>query len=81
MVIDEPTPVALAPSMENTCLARPSATAGGVVDEEVRPDWRTSLSGALNWRQQLRVHGLASDVEARLRDLLELHYAATGVPD
>ena len=80
VVIDEPTPVALAPSMENTCLARPSATAGGVVDEEVRPDWRTSLSGALNWRQQLRVHGLASDVEARLRDLLELHYAATGVP-
>jgi carbamoyltransferase len=80
VVIDEPTPVALAPSMESACLVRPSTSAGGVVDEEVKPDWRTSLAGALNWRQQVRVHGVASDVEARLRDLLELHYASSGVP-
>jgi carbamoyltransferase len=80
VVIDEPIPVALAPSMEGACLARPSSSASGVVDEEVKPDWRTSLAGALNWRQQVRVHGVASDIEPRLRDLLELHFASTRVP-
>jgi carbamoyltransferase len=80
VVIDEPIPLALAPSMESACLSRTAASASGVVDEEVTPDWRTSLAGALNWRQQVRVHGVASDVEARLRELLELHYASTGVP-
>jgi carbamoyltransferase len=80
VALDEPVPVALAPSMERACLMRPAASASGVVDEEVQPDWRASLAGAINWRQQVRVHGVASDVEPRLRDLLELHYASTGVP-
>lgn len=80
VAIDEPVPVALAASMESACLQRPAVHASGVVDEEVHPDWRTSLAGALNWRQQLRVHGVAADVEPRLQDLLELHYATTGVP-
>lgn len=80
VAIDEPVPVTLAASMETACLVRPAGSGSGVVDEEVNPDWRASLAGALNWRQQVRVHGVASDAELRLRDLLELHYAATGVP-
>lgn len=80
VALDEPVPVALAASMESTCLLRPPVAARGVVDEEVSADWRASLASALNWRQQVRVHGVMSNVEPRLRDLLELHYASTGVP-
>ena len=80
VALDEPLPVALAPSMENACLMRPAESASGVVDEEVQPDWRTPLSAAINWRHEVRVHGAAAGTEARLRDLLELHYASAKVP-
>jgi predicted NodU family carbamoyl transferase len=50
------------------------------MDAEVRPEWRTPLIGALDWRHHIRVHGSGSAVEPRLGDLLESHYAATRTP-
>ena len=78
--IDEPLPVALAPSMARLCLARELDQSAGVIDAEVRAEWRTPLIGALDWRHHIRVHGSGSAVEPRLGDLLESHYAATRTP-
>jgi carbamoyltransferase len=78
--LDEPLPLAVAPSLADRCFSGDSSPARGVFDAEVRPEWRQSLAAALDWRHAARVHGLSRAQAPRLCDLLELHHAATGTP-
>jgi carbamoyltransferase len=78
--LDEPLPVALAPSLGSSCLQSELPASPGVIDAGVRPEWRQRLAAALEWRHAVRVHGVSSSHAPRLCDLLELHYAATGSP-
>jgi len=77
--LDEPMPVAIAPSMLDRCLTG-GAASSRVVDAEVRPEWRQSLAAALDWRHAVRLHGVSPAHAPRLADLLELHNASTGTP-
>ncbi len=70
----------VAPSVAGRCFAGERAPAYGVVDAEVRPEWRQALAAALDWRQAVRVHGISPAHAPRLADLLECHYASTGTP-
>jgi carbamoyltransferase len=78
--VDEPLPVVFAASAVEKCLVTSGRFRGGVRDVEVQPEWRTQLAGALDWRRRVRVHGFPSEPAARLNDLLEGHFSATGVP-
>jgi carbamoyltransferase len=78
--LDEPLPLAVAPSLADRCFSGESSPARGVFDAEVRPEWRQSLAAALDWRHAARVHGLSRAQAPSLCDLLELHHATTGTP-
>lgn len=78
--IDEPLPVAMAPSQADRCLFSATPAAQRVVDVAVRPECRQSLAAALDWRQAIRLHGVSEKHAPRLIDLLELHAANTGTP-
>jgi carbamoyltransferase len=75
---DEPLPVAFGPGLAQKCVDLHSA--GGVRDAVVRPDWRQPLQAALDWRGGVRIHDDSPAPASRLSDLLEAHYASTGVP-
>jgi len=77
--LDEPLPLAVAPSQIDRCLSS-AASAQCVVDADVRSEWRQSLAAALDWRQAVRVHGVNAAHAPRLCELLELHHTATGTP-
>jgi carbamoyltransferase len=78
--LDEPLPVAMAPSQADRCLSTAATSAQRVVDVEVRPECRQSLAAALDWRHAIRLHGVSEKHAPRLVDLLELHYTNTGTP-
>ena len=78
--LDEPLPVAMAPSQADRCLSRAASAAQRVVDVEVKPECRQSLAAALDWRHAIRLHGVSQKNAPRLVDLLELHFANTGTP-
>jgi carbamoyltransferase len=78
--LDEPMPVAIAPSMIDRCLAAGTPASQRVVDAEVRPEWRQSLAAALDWRHAVRLHGVSPANAPRLAELLELHNTLTGTP-
>jgi carbamoyltransferase len=77
--VDEPLPVAFAPSLRSRCLSAEAPPARGVFDALVRDEWRSFLTAALDWRQGVRVHG-ATAPASRLGELLELHLSRTGTP-
>jgi len=78
--LDEPLPVAMAPSQADRCLSHAASAAQRVVDVEVKPECRQSLAAALDWRHAIRLHGVSQKNAPRLVDLLELHFANTGTP-
>lgn len=80
MPLDEPLPVAVAPSLADRFFAAESTPSAGILDAEVRPEWRQSLAAALDWRHAVRVHGVSPKQAPQLGALLDLHYAATGTP-
>lgn len=77
--LDEPLPLALAPSMAARCLDG-GAVAAGVRDADVASAFRDRLAGALSAGRQARVHAASQDLDASFRDLLDCHAAATGTP-
>lgn len=77
--LDEPLPVVLAPSALASCLERPSSSAR-VFDAPVAAAWREKLAAALDWRHEVRVHAIHAGESKELSDLLEVHFARTGVP-
>jgi carbamoyltransferase len=78
--LDEPLPVAFAPSMVGRCLTSPALAPLAVMDAGVNHEWRECLTAALDWRQYVRVHGVGPSHAPELCDLLECHYGRTGVP-
>jgi len=78
--LDEPLPVAMAPSVGHKCFSHELVQGRGVVDVEILPEWRPSLAAALDWRHAIRLHGVTPAQAPRLCELLDLHAAATGTP-
>lgn len=78
--LDEPLPVVFAPSAAAGCLADPLASPFTVLDSAVKSEWRDRLRAALDWRHDVRVHGVSSAQAPELCQLLECHLERTGVP-
>lgn len=78
--IDEPLPVVFAPSMVDSCLPGGAPRSPSMIDSAVAPEWRDRFVSALDWRDRLRVQSLDRAEAPTLCDLLETHFARTGVP-
>ena len=77
--LDEPLPVVFAPSAVAACLERTPGSAR-VFDAPVAGAWRDKLAAALDWRHEVRVHAVQAAESRPLCELLEVHFARTGVP-
>ncbi|HKW01028.1 MAG TPA: carbamoyltransferase C-terminal domain-containing protein [Vicinamibacterales bacterium] len=77
--LDEPLPVIFAPSAAAPCLGR-AVSAPLVIDAPVGAEWRERLVAALDWRHNVRVHAVNPPQAPELCDVLECHFARTGVP-
>ena len=78
--LDEPLPVAFAPSAAARCLTTAAGSPFVVLDADVKSEWRERLTAALDWRQNVRVHAPRSNHAPELCELLEYHHDRTGVP-
>jgi carbamoyltransferase len=78
--LDQPLPLVFAPSAAARCLATSPGPTFSVRDVSVLPEWRDKLAGGLDSRHSARVHMLSPDHAPHACDLLEHHYARTGVP-
>jgi carbamoyltransferase len=76
--LDEPLPVALAPSARTTCGAV-ATVRHGVIDVPVPDTWRQKLSGAADWRNFFRTNDLWVKNHP-FEALLEHHFSTTGTP-
>lgn len=77
--LDDPLPLAVAPSMAVACFSA-SQPSFGSRDVEVRPEWRAALASAIDARHRARVHASTATSEPRFQELLEHHHTASGVP-
>jgi carbamoyltransferase len=78
--LDEPLPVVFAPSAAEMCLPSGMLKSPGVIDAEVRPEWRGPLASAIDWRHHVRVQSLDRAEAPALCDLLDRHFERTRVP-
>lgn len=78
--VDEPLPIVLAPSAAADCLVEAVPAPFTRLDAAVKSEWRERLSGALDWRQSVRVHTPGPQDAPALVELLECHFRRTGVP-
>ncbi|MGH9202312.1 MAG: carbamoyltransferase C-terminal domain-containing protein, partial [Vicinamibacterales bacterium] len=78
--LDEPLPVAFAPSAVEQCLSGSVLSPPRVVDASVRAEWRDQLVSALDWQHRVRVQAIGSSQAPAMCELLECHFQRTGVP-
>jgi carbamoyltransferase len=80
--IDEPLPVAFATSalLQAVPVFASEQNVFGVRDAAVSAEARARLSGAVDWRNHVRLAGRDVNPEAPFHALLEHHFAETGTP-
>ena len=80
--IDEPLPVAFATSALRQSLPvfASAQNVFGVRDAALSAEARAKLSGAVDWRNHVRLAGRDTNTETPFHALLEHHFATTGTP-
>jgi predicted NodU family carbamoyl transferase len=78
--LDDPLGLSIPACRARECLVRDLDSPFMLVGAEVQPQWRSRVVAALDRRHRCAVHTVRAAASPALHDLLELHYARTGVP-